>query len=314
MTRYGYAAMNTTLREEGIRANRGMRQATFEERGLQYAGELAERNCRDLRRIVEWNLDRDIRFYRITSDLLPWYSRYEIDDLPNAAAVLGELEAVGALAADNDLRLSFHPSHFVKLASPDESVVENAVVDLENHGSLMDAMGLSRTTYNAINVHIGAHYGDKEATGRRFCENVDRLSESVRTRLTVENDDRESLWGVSELVDAVADEAGIPVTYDELHHQFTDRGLTRREAARLAAGTWETTPIAHYSESRRLYETDSTSRPQNHSDYVRGPIRTYGTGADVMIEAKMKERAVLNYRRRVAEEARSRARDDGRGT
>ncbi|WP_224448172.1 UV DNA damage repair endonuclease UvsE [Haloprofundus salilacus] len=327
MTRYGYAAMNTTLREENVRTNRGMRQATFEERGLSYAGELAEQNCRDLRRIVEWNLDHDIHFYRITSDLLPWYSRYAIDELPNAAAVREELEAVGTLAADHDVRLTFHPNHFVKLASPDDSVVNNAVVDLENHGSLMDAIGLSRTPYNAINVHIGAHYGDKEATGRRFCENLDRLSASVRTRLTVENDDKPSLWSVSELVDVVAgqspaahrtssddvaDETGIPVTYDELHHQFAPRGLTRRDAARLAADTWETTPIFHYSESRRLYETGSTVRPQNHSDYVRGPIRTYGTGADVMIEAKMKERALLRYReRRAAAGERS---NDARGT
>ena len=42
MTRYGYAAMNVTLREEDdVRTNRGMRKATFEERGLEYAGELA---------------------------------------------------------------------------------------------------------------------------------------------------------------------------------------------------------------------------------------------------------------------------------
>ncbi|KTG08008.1 hypothetical protein AUR64_01185 [Haloprofundus marisrubri] len=293
--------MNTTLREENVRTNHGMRQATFEERGLRYAGELAEKNCRGLRRIVEWNIDHDIRFYRITSDLLPWYSQYAIDDLPNGAAVREEVEAIGALAASEDVRLTFHPSHFVKLASPDDSVVENAVVDLENHGSLMDAMGLSRTPYNAVNVHIGAHYGDKEATGRRFCENVGRLSESVRSRLTVENDDKSSLWSVPELVDAVADEVGVPVTYDELHHQFTDRGLTRQEAAQVAADTWEETPIIHYSESRRLHEADPTVRPQNHSDYVRGPIRTYGTDADVMVEAKMKERAVLRYRKREQE-------------
>ena len=54
MTRYGYAAMNVTLREEDdIRMNRGMQKATFEERELEYAGELAERNCRGLKRVVE---------------------------------------------------------------------------------------------------------------------------------------------------------------------------------------------------------------------------------------------------------------------
>lgn len=40
MTRYGYAAMNVTLREEDVRTNRGMQKTTFEERRLEYAGEI----------------------------------------------------------------------------------------------------------------------------------------------------------------------------------------------------------------------------------------------------------------------------------
>lgn len=296
MTRYGYAAMNVTLREEDVRTNRGMQQATFEERGLAYAGELAERNCRGLKRIVEWNLDHDIQFYRIASDLLPWFSRYELDDLPNADAIYGLLEAVGAFAREHDMRLTFHPNHFVKLASDTADVVERSLTDLENHGAMLDAMGLSRTPYNAINIHIGAHYGDKEATGERFCEQFQRLSPAVQERLTVENDDTESLWSVPELIEAVHDRIGVPITYDELHHQFTSRGLTRREALTRAAATWETTPIVHYSEPRRLHRADPSIRPQNHSDYVTGPIRTYGTDADVMLEAKAKEQALLRYR------------------
>jgi len=297
MTRYGYAAMNVTLREaDDIRTNRGMQKATFEERGLEYAGELAEQNCRGLKRVVEWNLDHDIHYYRIASDLLPWFSRYDLDDLPNAEAVRGLLETVGNLARKHDMRLTFHPDHFVKLASDKEDVVERSVTDLENHGAMLDAMELPRTPYNAINIHIGGHYGDKEATGERFCEHFERLSPAVQDRLTVENDDTESLWSVPELIDAVYDRIGIPVTYDDLHHQFTSRGLTRREALRRAAATWETTPIVHYSEPRQLHQADPSIRAQNHSDYVTGPIRTYGTDADVMIEAKAKERAVLQYR------------------
>ena len=300
MTRYGYAAMNMTLREEGVRTNRGMRKATFEERGLDYAGELAEQNCRGLKRIVEWNLDHDIYYYRIASDLLPWFSRYDLDDLPNATEVRRLLKAVGALARDHDLRLTFHPDHFVKLASNKEDVVERSVTDLENHGAMLDAMNLSRTPYNAINIHIGAHYGDKDATGKRFCAHFERLSPAVRERLTVENDDTNSLWSVPELIDAVYDRIGIPVTYDDLHHQFTSRGLTRREALVRAAETWDTTPIMHYSEPRQLHQSDPSIRPQNHSDYVTGPIRTHGTDADVMIEAKQKEQAVLRYRNAMA--------------
>lgn len=296
MTRYGYAAMNVTLRKEGIRTNRGMQKATFEKRGLDYAGELAEQNCRDLKCVIEWNLDHDIYYYRIASDLLPWFSRYDLDDLPNAEEIRRLLEVVGALARKHDMRLTFHPDHFVKLASNKEDVVERSVTDLENHGAMLDAMELSQTPYNAINIHIGAHYGDKEATGERFCEHFHRLSPAAQERLTVENDDTESLWSIPELVDAVHDRIGIPVTYDDLHHQFTSRGLTRREALLRAVETWETKPIIHYSEPRQLHQADSSIRPQNHSDYVIGPIRTYGTDADVMLEAKQKELAVLQYR------------------
>lgn len=46
-----------------------------------------------------------------------------------------------------------------------------------------------------------------------------------------------------------------------------------------------------------LHEADLSIRPQNHSDYVTGPIRTYGTDADVMLEAKAKEQAMLQSRR-----------------
>ena len=155
MTRYGYAAMNVTLREEDdVRTNRGMRKASFEERGLEYAGELAEQNCRGLKRVVEWNLDHDIHYYRIASDLLPWFSRYDLDDLPNAEAVRGLLETVGNLARKHDMRLTFHPDHFVKLASNKEAVVERSLTDLENHGTMLDAMGLPRTPYNAINASV----------------------------------------------------------------------------------------------------------------------------------------------------------------
>ncbi|MFH5800479.1 UV DNA damage repair endonuclease UvsE [Haladaptatus sp. CMAA 1911] len=295
MTRYGYAAMNITLREKGVRTNRGMRKATFEERGLAYAGKLAEQNCRDLKRIIEWNIDHDIYFYRISSDLLPWFSQYDLEDLPNAITVRSLLAEIGNRALEQDIRLTFHPDHFVKLASDDDAVVNRSITDLENHGTILDTMGLPQTPYNAINIHIGAHYGDKERTSKRFCEHFRRLSPAVRKRLTVENDDTESLWSVPELVDAVYDCIEIPITYDDLHHQFTSRGLTRREAFTCATDTWETTPIIHYSESRQLHEADPSIRSQNHSDYVEGPIRTYGTGADVMIEAKQKELAVLRY-------------------
>jgi UV damage endonuclease UvdE len=272
-----------------------MQKKTFKERGIEYAGELAEENCRDLEKIVQWNIENGIGFYRVTSSFIPWHNKYELEDLPNYGVIEEILERIGETADREDLRLTFHPGHFVKLASPTESVVEKAVNELDTHGKILDIMNAERSPYNSINIHIGAHYSDKEATGRRFCENYRRLSEPARKRLTVENDDKESLWSVSELIESVHERIDIPVVYDRLHHRFSRRGMTHEEAAKAAADTWSVRPIMHYSESKDEHGKEDV-RPQSHSECVDGPIRTYGTDADVMIEARGKEKAVIRYR------------------
>ena len=50
----GYACINMTLQAAGgITTNRGMRQKTFNERGLPYVSELALQNVKDLETIVK---------------------------------------------------------------------------------------------------------------------------------------------------------------------------------------------------------------------------------------------------------------------
>lgn len=191
------------------------------------------------------------------------------------------------------MRFTFHPSYWCKLASEWAETVENSIRDLEVHGSWLDLIGLPRTPYYSVNVHIGAHYNDKEATAARFRKAVNRRSPAVRNRLTVENDDKEGLWSVPELVEAVAEPLDVPVVFD--YHQFTSRGLTYREAFELAAQTWgEVRPVVHYSEPARLYGQDV--RPQAHAEYVSSVPDWLLDGADVMFEAKSKERALLQYR------------------
>ena len=75
---------------------------------------------------------------------------------------------------------------FNVLTSPHEHVVDNCVKDLTIHGDVFDMIGLSRTHYNKLNIHIGGGYGDKPKSMERFCKTLKNYSDSVKSRLTVE--------------------------------------------------------------------------------------------------------------------------------
>ena len=85
MRNYGYACINKTFsdrpKKQRITTNRTMIKRTFQEKGIAYASELALQNVRDLNRILEWNLENNIYFYRLSSDMIPWASEYEMEEL-----------------------------------------------------------------------------------------------------------------------------------------------------------------------------------------------------------------------------------------
>ena len=161
---------------------------------------------------------------------------------------------------------------------------------------MMDLLNQPRNHWAKINIHIGGVYGDKKSAMERFCTNFERLPNSVKSRLTVENDDKASMYSVQDLYDSVYKVIGIPIVFDYHHHRFNDGGLNEQEALELAILTWNNiVPVVHYSESRSIEQEDSKIRPQAHSDYVYDYIDTYGNEVDIMVEAKAKELAVLKY-------------------
>ena len=296
----GYACINSTLqRAGGITTNRGMRQKTFNEKGLDYVSELALQNCRDLVNIVKWNEEMGIKLFRMSSDIFPWMTFYEFEQLPDYNQIINTLKGVGQLADKYGQRLTFHPSHFNALGSPNPIVVEKAVKELNKHGEIMDIMGLSATVYNKINIHVGGAYGDKKATLNRWCDNFNKLNDSTKSRLTIENDDKANMYSVGELYWGIHKVVGIPIVFDYYHHKFCTGGLSEQEALNVAISTWpkDITPCCHYSESRRKEHLDESIRAQAHSDLISGIIESYGLDIDVVVEAKHKELAVLNYKK-----------------
>ena len=305
----GYACINMELaypQEWGnkpkghprVYTGRTMIKRTFVKEGCDKASEIALANVKDLDKIMDWNILNGYDFYRMTSGIAPWKSEYRWEDLKDFDSIKVYLRSAGVKATTHGVRVTSHPGPFNVLTSPKEHVVENCITDLSMHGDEFDFMGLSRTPYNKINIHLGGAYGDKEAAMERFCKNFEKLPENVRTRLTVENDDKASMYSVKDLYDGIYTRIGIPIVFDYHHHRFCDGGQTEQEALELAISTWpkDIVPVVHYSESMSIEQKDDKIKPQAHSNLVYDYIDTYNNDIDIMIEAKFKEIAVRTYR------------------
>jgi len=298
--RLGYACINMGFsnrpKSKRITTNRSMIKRTFMQKGISYASELALQNCTDLIKILKWNEENNIKFFRMSSNLFPWASEYDLEQLPDYENICYALMEAGDFATNVGQRITSHPGPFNKLCAKDDRIVNNTIKELEHHSEIFDIMGFKPSYHNKINIHIGAAYDNKRETAYRFCKNYDKLSNNLKSRLTVENDDKPSLFTTEELYKYMWLDIECPIVFDFHHHNLHDGGLRQDEALDYAMETWsDVTPVCHLSESRRE-EQGIDCLPQAHSDYVYTPINTYGHDFDVMIEAKAKELALLKYR------------------
>ena len=298
----GYACINMGFsslpKSKRITTNRSMIKKTFLDKGLPYASELSLQNIKDLKKILEWNERNGIKFYRMSSDIFPWMSEYNFQDLPDYNEICYHLDLAGEYATLNGHRLTFHPGPFNVLGSPTESVVDKAIKELNQHSEMMDLMGFMPSHYNKINIHVGGTYGgDFEGTANRWCEAFLRLDKNTQARLTLENDDKASMWSVKHLYEYIYSKVEVPIVFDYHHHRFCTGGLSEGEALKLAVSTWKSAkPVVHLSESRREEQGDVKIKEQAHSDYVYTPVNNYGCDYDMMIEAKAKELSLIRYR------------------
>ena len=294
----GYACMNLTLNEgvkkkDQITASRTLRMSGF---SLDRVGQLALQNSKDLVKIMEWNRDNGIQMFRVSSEIFPFMDHpdlgYTLGDLSREhhQDIVSELVEAGSIARQAGIRLSCHPGPYTCLASPNSAIVVKAVRSLEMHQLIGSLLGQD-DDFN-INIHVGGVYEDKQTTAERFCENFKRLNPALKMQLTLENDDKQSMWSPKELHDMIYSKCGIRLVYDYHHHRFCSNE-TVDEAVDMMFSTWpeDQVPKIHYSESA------PGKRPQAHSDYIKGPLPEFNTDRmyDVMLETKAKDLALKKY-------------------
>jgi UV DNA damage endonuclease len=261
-----------------------------------------------LRAILDYLDEVDVRMYRLSSDFVPYCTH---PDMPQFHGQVGEcrgdLADVGRTARERGIRLSLHPSQYVLPGALDPSIAAKGIADVNAQADLLDAM--EQGPEAVVILHLGGAYGDKDAALARFAANFARISEPGRRRLVIEND--ETLFTVEDCL-RVHDATGVPLIFDHQHHNLNPGSLTVGDAARKALATWPAgvTPKVHFSSprldsrmvTRGRREVEAPPLLSQHADYVHpwefgGFLREVGpVPFDVMLEAKMKDRALLKLR------------------
>jgi UV DNA damage endonuclease len=287
----GYACINQTLNKK-VLTSRTLRLSNFD---LDKVSNLILLNCKDLLTILQWNNKNNIKFFRISSNLFPFFDhpdkKYKLESLKDYKEIIYWLEQSGKFAKENDMKLEMHPCQYTVLASTSEDIVNKSIDSLEMHNYIADLLGFKEEF--KINIHVGTAQEGLENSAKRFCNNFKRLSDSLKGRLTVENDDKGSMFDVESLYKLIYCNIGIPICFDFHHWRFCNTN-TMKESLELSLSTWKETPTTHYSESK-----DFLSPNPSHSDYLEEIIPEYHLEYDVMIEAKAKELALMKYRNKL---------------
>ncbi|MBB5711662.1 UV DNA damage repair endonuclease UvsE [Sphingomonas xinjiangensis] len=273
--------------------------------------------------ILDYLHAHQLDMYRLSSDLAPYATHPDLPQFHNQVAESeAELRAFGAKAREYDMRLSFHPSQYVLLNSPDPKLTEKSIWDLSSQAEMLDRMECGPEA--VMVTHVGGVYGDHEASRARWIEGWEQCPKHVRRRLVLENDDirfsaADALW--------IHERTGVPLIFDYQHFWcLNPERLDIRDTLERFLASWPqgVRPKIHFSSPRtELREikqklTDkqraaagtkarirTVLRPPiwtGHSDFTNPfEFATFmrmaqGLEFDVMMEGKSKDISLLKLR------------------
>lgn len=299
----GLCCINTILRTSNppVYASRRMTLQSIKEKGINKLKEKILQNLHDVLTIMDWNEQNGIKVYRLSSEMFPHKSNMLLESYDFDFAI-DLLKSIGKKSKQYNQRLTFHPGQYNVIGSPNEKCFNQTVLDLSYHATVLDLMELDKNS--VIVIHGGGIYGNKNETKQRWINQFQLLPQNVKDRLVLEN--CEKCFSIIDCLEISAI-LNIPVVFDT-HHFECYKKLHPSEIfnepkyyINSILNSWikrGIKPKFHVSEQ-------GNGRCGHHSDYVDNipdylleiPYK-YGIHIDIMIEAKMKEQAIMNLYRK----------------
>ncbi len=283
--RIGYPCINRTI---GCKADSTFRLKSYsDERLVKTVGE----NLDCLARILAYNRDSDILFFRISSELVPFAS-HPICRFDWGSFFRTQLKKIGDFTDECGMRITMHPDQFILLNSPDKDVYDRSVRELKYHCTVLHLMGLDRSC--KVQIHVGGAYGDKKASMKRFVERFRKLEPFISERIAIENDDR--LFSLKDCI-SVHERTGVPVVLDTLHHSLVNEGESLTSALHAAATCWtkeDGLPVVDFSIQDKNGRKGRHAETIDPAEFRRFLAETAGIDFDIMLEIKDKEKSATD--------------------
>jgi UV DNA damage endonuclease len=280
---------------EGITTSRTCRLSNATPARLR---ELTGENLAALDRVLSFLQRENVHLYRISSNLIPFAS-HAVNRTKWWTEFGADFRHLGSRTKSLGVRVSLHPGQFTVLNSPNPAIVRASFAELRYQARLLDTLGTDTTC--RIVLHVGGLYGGSEADAiGRFVKTAETLPREVLSRLVIENDDR--LFDADEVLE-VSRRLRIPVVFDWLHHLANPCRRPVREVLDDIFASWSPSdgiPKIHMSSQA------GDGPPGAHADYVRTDdlLAFMAVAPDVpfdcMLEAKQKDRALLQLREELA--------------
>jgi len=257
-------------------------------------------NFQTLKATVELCKNMNLAGMRIGSDLIPVINHPDLNldfyKLPMQDEMMHAIGEAKLAMKQSGLRFSAHPSEFISLTSNNPKVIANSIRDLIAHALVFELLDLPESYEAPLNIHIRKD-GDPEMIYQNVVRSLKQCPASVTKRLVFENNDnKKGVWSVKNLINYFHVREGVPITYDNLHHEMLSDGLTHRQAFEAAYATWTGyMPIFHYSEG--------INGTRKHADYAQQLPPDYGLPVVWEVELKAKDRAIKRMQKQLLQES-----------
>ncbi|MFA9560095.1 UV DNA damage repair endonuclease UvsE [Evansella sp. AB-rgal1] len=302
--RLGYVAMSMELKNSS--PSQTMTYTQFQtipnrEAAIRKLERIALSNLENCFRLLKHNLAHDIRFFRLSSKLIPLATHDDLSDWNYIKPLLSILNEIGTFIIEKKMRIDFHPDHYVLLNSPKSDILKNSLQTLQYHADILKSLHID--LQHRCVLHVGGSYKNKESALDRFIRNWGHIEEDIRKMIMLENDDKSfHLQDTLYLCEKLA----IPFVFDYHHHLANNENEDWEKEWERVVNTWSHSPLPV---KMHISSPKSEKQFRHHSDYIDidmlmkflntivGSVDTI----DCMIEAKQKDHALFRLMEQLEE-------------